>query len=79
MLVTKQLMVAIYIYSIFPILYKPMAAIKCLVTSILQNIFYAKQNKDTYTGLEQLWRMIKWQNFQRVSELNSPTSNLQPL
>ncbi len=40
MLVTKQLMVAIDFHSMEKIQRRSMATIKCLVTNILQNIFF---------------------------------------
>ncbi len=30
-----------------------MGTINCLITSILQNIFYVQQQKETHAGLEQ--------------------------
>ncbi len=55
MLVTKQLLVAIDIHSIFSsMLWKTMTTVNCLLT-ILQNIlFCAQQKKETLMGLEQL-------------------------
>ncbi len=56
MLVTKQLTVAIDFYNIF-LLWKSMATVSCLVTNILQNIFFCvQQQKQTHTGL----RESKW-------------------
>ncbi len=58
MLVAKQLLVAIDFNSVFfsPIPWKSMATIKCLVTNILQNIFFCvQQMKDTQ--LEGEWMM----------------------
>ncbi len=62
MLVTKQLIVAIDFYSILSILWKSMATINCLVTNLLQNIFFcAQQKKET-----QVWNTLRvskwWQN-----------------
>ncbi len=53
MLVTKQLLAAINFHSIFPILWKSMATSNCLVSNILQNIFYCVQKKESHKGLEQ--------------------------
>jgi len=36
------------------ILWKSMGSINCLVTGILQNIFFSVQQKEIHTGLEQL-------------------------
>ncbi len=50
-MVTKYLTVAIDFYSIFfPILWKSMATVNCLVTNILQNTFFCVQQlKETHT------------------------------
>ncbi len=53
MLATKQLTVAIAFHnSFFPILWKTVATVNCLVANILQNIFFCAQKK--LRGLEQL-------------------------
>ncbi len=56
MLVTKQLMVAIDFHSMEKkILWKSMATVNCLVTNILQNIFFCvQQKKEAHTGLVEL-------------------------
>ncbi len=58
MWVTKQLMVAIDLYTVAwqKILWKSTATVSSLVTSILKNIlFCVQQKKETLTGLEQLY------------------------
>ncbi len=64
MLETKELMVAIDFYSIEIHTMDSMATVSCLVTNILQNIFFCVwEKKETHTGLEQhdgVWMMIKF-------------------
>jgi len=55
MSVTKQLMDPIDFNSIFSQLWKSMGSINCLVTDILQNIFFCvQQKKEIHTGLKQV-------------------------
>jgi len=54
MWVTKQLLVPSDFHSIFFLLWKSMGTSNCLVTHILQNIFfYVQQKKEINTGMEQ--------------------------
>jgi len=55
MWVTKQLLVPSDFHSIFFLLWKSMGtSSNCLVTHILQNIFfYVQQKKEINTGMEQ--------------------------
>jgi len=53
MLVIKLLTVAIDFHSRKKILWKLMATVNCLVTNIIQNIFFCvQQKKETHTGLD---------------------------
>ncbi len=56
MLGNKQPMIPIDFYSVGEkILWKSMDTVICLVTNILQNIFFCvQQKKESHTGLEQL-------------------------
>ncbi len=50
-----------------------MASVNCLVTNILQNIFYVQQLKEIHTGLEQLEgeQMMENYSFKLCLILNS--------
>jgi len=53
MLVIKQLMVAIEFLSRKKKLWKSMATVNCLITNILQNVFFCvQQKKETHLGVE---------------------------
>ncbi len=50
---------------------KSMATINCLVTNILQSIFFCvQQKKETCVDLEQLLRVSKWWQFLFLGELS---------